>query len=216
MREVTPSNLVGGNSDSRLPADEILRTAILVTRTIVIFREQNLVGVDDRGRFGALSFRRRYSLHQHDLAGIKRTGEIFTQRLSLRRRKFNNLGDLLGDRHAICCNCFNQRSPHHVLFRFIVASEKVTERLKENIMSRKRFIRKGAPFPNRKCYGEIPVSSEIFLCRSPFWSPVTKASTFSRVSFEVLSSIKYTFISFQYACYASFQLSVISQRGNLC
>ena len=92
-------------------------TAILVTRTIVIFREQNLVGVDDRGRFGALSFRRRYSLHQHDLAGIKRTGEIFTQRLSLRRRKFNNLGDLLGDRHAICCNCFNQRSPHHVLFR---------------------------------------------------------------------------------------------------
>ena len=67
----------------------------VITGTLFIFQKQNLIGFDDRGRIGTLSLRRRYSLHQHDLAGIKRTGEIFTQRLSLRRRKFNNLGDLL-------------------------------------------------------------------------------------------------------------------------
>ena len=71
---------------------------------IFIFRKQNLIGLlDDCGRIGALSLRRRYFLHQHSITGIKRTGEIFTQRYSRReaRRKFNNLGDLLDRRHAI-------------------------------------------------------------------------------------------------------------------
>ena len=41
-------------------------TAILVTSTTFIFWKQNLIGFDDRGRIGALSLRRRYSLHQHE------------------------------------------------------------------------------------------------------------------------------------------------------
>ena len=84
---------------------------------IFIFRKQKLMCLDDRGRIGAFSLRRRYSLHQHSITGIKRTDEIFTQRLSLRRREFKDLGDLLGRRHPICRNRFNQRSPHHPTFR---------------------------------------------------------------------------------------------------
>ena len=42
-------------------------------------------------------------------------------------------------------------------------------------MSRKRFIRKGrAVFQIESVYGEIPVSSEIFLCRSPVLEPRNK------------------------------------------
>ena len=113
-------------------------TAILVTSTIVIFREQNLVGFCDHGRIRTLSLRCCYFLYQHNLAGIKPTGEIFTQRLSLRRREFKDLGDLLGRRHPIGRNRFNQCSPHHATFRgFIFPSEKITEWLKEKVISRK-------------------------------------------------------------------------------
>ena len=48
-------------------------TAILVTSTTFIFWKQNLMCLDDCGRIGAFSLRRRYSLHQHSITGIKRT-----------------------------------------------------------------------------------------------------------------------------------------------
>ena len=148
-------------------------TAILVTRnTIVIFREQNLVGFGDHGRIRTLSLRCCYFLYQHNITGIKPTGEIFTQRLSLRRRKFNDLGDLLDRRHSICCNRFNQRSPHHpTMSRGLRLSLGKNHGAVEGEGHFQKAVctRKCAPFPESKVWVPIlPVSSEICFCVSPF------------------------------------------------